>query len=132
MIKGVKVPASCIKPINYEIGVLFQKGRALIVNEARKGAAASEAGIKQGDRILAVNGIKVSMNESLKSIVTAAGPQELTLTVRRDKKEIRVKVTPKEKPVVYRDVILDLEILPLNNTGDEVYLEIVPVPVKGK
>ncbi|MDB4544452.1 PDZ domain-containing protein [Akkermansiaceae bacterium] len=119
MINGCPVPSS--GDPNYRIGVFCQPDSALIVSGTIEESAARDAEITRGDRILAINGIKVSNVDSLRSIISAAGPQELSLTVRRDDKEIRVKVTPKMDRPKFRDVILELEVIPMiSDDGSQV------------
>lgn len=93
--KEIRVRSEGI-PSGFQIGVSFEKNSSLVVHGTMKKSPASEAGIKQGDRILAVNGIKVSKVQSLQAIVSAAGAQELKFSLKRDGKDMRIKVTPRE------------------------------------
>lgn len=122
----------------FQIGVLLLQGADIQVKGTVKGSAASEAGIREGDRILAVNGIKVSKVEALQAIISAAGSQELKLSIQRDEKDLRVKVTPKPELKVYQDVELDLELLPREAneaarvqlkplSADDVEIEVRPI-----
>lgn len=62
------------------------------------GGAADEAGLKRGDRVLAVNGRPAfSWGDEVDAAVKAAGTQPLKVTVRRDGKELTAAVTPHTK-----------------------------------
>ncbi len=66
----------------------------VLVNEVRKGSAAEKAGIKQYDVILSIDGEKIENGNSLRNKVASTKPgTEITLSVLRDSKETKVKVT---------------------------------------
>jgi regulator of sigma E protease len=59
------------------------------------GGAAEEAGLKRGDRVLAVNGKPaLSWSDEVEATIKAAGTQPVVMTVRRDGKELTATVTP--------------------------------------
>jgi regulator of sigma E protease len=59
------------------------------------GGAADQAGLKRGDRVLALNGRPaLSWTDEVDGAVKAAGTGPLQLTVRRDGKELTATVTP--------------------------------------
>jgi predicted metalloprotease with PDZ domain len=72
----------------------------VLVDSLIEEAPAAGAGIKQGDRIVAVNGIPMTKIEDLTSILQIARATEITVTVRRSEEgEVTMKVTPrKEEP----------------------------------
>ena len=58
------------------------------------GSAADQAGLKRGDRVLAVNGTPaLSWGDEVDAVLKAAGTQPVQMTVRRDGKPITVSVT---------------------------------------
>jgi regulator of sigma E protease len=71
------------------------------VDKVRKGAAASRAGLKEGDRIVGVfvDDIEVMLNSfgDLTRIIDASGGRPITLVVEREGKKQRVTITPEEK-----------------------------------
>jgi regulator of sigma E protease len=56
---------------------------------------AAVAGLKKGDKVLAVNGHKVTHWEDLAQMIRGIGEHPLTLSVKRDAKVFPVHVTPK-------------------------------------
>jgi regulator of sigma E protease len=60
------------------------------------GGAADEAGLKRGDRVLAVNGRPaLSWSDEVDAAIKAAGTQPVRIAVRRDGKELTFTVTPR-------------------------------------
>ncbi len=53
-----------------------------------------EAGIRQGDIIMAVNGKQITDGENFRETVASCGGKELTLSIERDGKGCEFKVTP--------------------------------------
>lgn len=59
------------------------------------GGAADEAGLRRGDRVLAVNGRPaLSWTDEVEAAIKAAGTQAVKVTVRRDGKDLTATVTP--------------------------------------
>lgn len=58
---------------------------------------AAAAGLRAGDRVMAVNDEKIRSFEELQKIIVRSAGQELSLSIWRDGKEITVRVTPAEK-----------------------------------
>ena len=59
----------------------------LTIFAVQPGSAADEAGLKRGDRVLAVNGVKaLSWGDEVDAALKAAGTQPVKITVRRDGK----------------------------------------------
>jgi membrane-associated protease RseP (regulator of RpoE activity) len=81
---------------SFVIGLGFQDASNLIVKTVIGNLPAAEAGIKAGDQILAVNKIKVSGQDALRGIITAAGAQKLKITVQRGDEKLHLSVTPKK------------------------------------
>ena len=85
--------------ISYIFGVsgVRTQGDKVIVTEVVRGAPAEEAGIRKGDIIEAVNGIKIIKTTELISITKEHLGEEATLRVRTANSEIRnIKVTPRK------------------------------------
>jgi regulator of sigma E protease len=66
------------------------------IRSVNGGSAAERAGLRPGDVILAVNGQPVAHEALIKTINGSAG-RELTLTVRRDGRDITRPVTPQQQ-----------------------------------
>jgi regulator of sigma E protease len=66
------------------------------------GSAAQAAGIKAGDRFVAVDGQAIERFEDVQGIVRMAPGRELTIVVRRDGRDITLKAVPKHHTVVDR------------------------------
>jgi regulator of sigma E protease len=58
------------------------------------GSPAEKAGLKKGDRILAVNQTKITDWYQMASIIRGKANQEITLLVKRDNDEFKLKITP--------------------------------------
>jgi regulator of sigma E protease len=99
------------------------------------GSAAEEAGLKRGDRVLAVNGTEaLSWGDEVDAALKAAGTQAVKIEVRRDGKPLTVSVTQhlrkdRDETGVMQDVP-DLGALPdLNSFADGTYVRVrYPVP----
>ncbi|MBU0573755.1 MAG: RIP metalloprotease RseP [Candidatus Margulisbacteria bacterium] len=59
-----------------------------------KGSAAESAGLQPGDRLTAINGQQMAMNDAIEKIHNSPD-QELTLTIERAGKSLKVKATPR-------------------------------------
>lgn len=67
----------------------------LTIFAVQPGSAAEEAGLKRGDRVLAVNGKPaLSWSDEVEGSIKSAGTQPVPMTVRRDGKEITATVKP--------------------------------------
>lgn len=94
------------------------------------GSAAEEAGLKRGDRVLAVNGVPaISWGDEVDAPLKAAGTQKVALEFRRDGKPLTVAVTQhlrkeRDETGVQQDVP-DLGALPdLNSFADGQYIRV--------
>jgi S1-C subfamily serine protease len=73
-------------------GLGLREIRGVLVNGVDPGSPAAQAGIRVGDTITAVNGIRVDNTNSLRNQIAASQPgSETTLTILRDGKEQQVK-----------------------------------------
>lgn len=76
----------------------LEKAKGVLVENIQEGSAAGEAGVKEGDIILAVDGKEVNQANELQSIVARKHPGDVvTLTLFRDGKKFEKKVTLKER-----------------------------------
>ncbi len=72
----------------------LKKAQGVIVQEVRAGGAGSEAGLKEGDIILSVDGREVNTSNQLQTVIASKHPGDVvTLRLMRDKKPIEKKIT---------------------------------------
>lgn len=72
-------------------------GPSTTVNAVVIDSAAAQAGLRHGDRILAVDGQPVKGWDDLKHAIEASGGKQIVLTVDRNGGELQVEATPKEQ-----------------------------------
>ncbi|MBE6761045.1 MAG: SpoIVB peptidase [Ruminococcaceae bacterium] len=77
----------------YTDGVMIV-GLDSVTTENGKVSPGADAGLKEGDLIISINGTKVYSNEDVAGIIEASKGKELTLKIISDEKEKTVKVTP--------------------------------------
>ncbi len=85
------------------------------------GSAAAKAGMKEGDHIVAINGVPTPGFSELTSELVANGGKEVEVTIERDGQPIKVKATPTEggklgfqlKPIteIYEPVVVNYTLL---------------------
>jgi regulator of sigma E protease len=78
-----------------DIGVL--PNVSPIVDSVYAGEPAAKAGLKSGDVITAVNGENVAFRSQLIEMISRNANHEIELTIRRDGRDERVKVTPEKR-----------------------------------
>ena len=118
---GFAIPTSMVKPVmdqlvsngtvrRGQLGVVVQpvtsdiarnqelsEARGVIVAEVQPGSAADQAGLRQGDIIVAFNGVPVNESNELRNRVAASGPgAEVTLAILRDGSEQQLSATLSE------------------------------------
>ena len=82
-------------PAPEKAGAYGLEASDLTLFAVQPGGAADEAGLRRGDRVLAVNGRPAfSWGDEVDGAIKAAGTQPLQITVRRDGKELIATVTP--------------------------------------
>ncbi|GAB4565606.1 MAG: M50 family metallopeptidase [Anaerolineae bacterium] len=70
-------------------------GQGVIVTGVVKGSAAEEVGIREGDRILAVDGQEIEDADAFVSMVTDRAGRLMALTIQRDGQTLTVEATPR-------------------------------------
>ncbi|MBB4265847.1 RIP metalloprotease RseP [Roseospira visakhapatnamensis] len=76
-------------------GLLGQTAIPPVVADVQAGSAAAEAGIRPGDRILAVDGRRITRFEDLQQRVPIANGAPMTLTIARDGREVTLDAQPR-------------------------------------
>ena len=120
----LEVPAPA-KPGDYGI-----EPSDLTLFSVQPGSAAEQAGLRRGDRVLAVNGTPaLSWGDEVDPVLRAAGTQQVSIEVRRDGKPLTVAVTQhlrKERDETGVQVeVPDLGALPdLNSFVDGQYIRV--------
>jgi regulator of sigma E protease len=88
-------PMSLTLPAPEKAGAYGLEASDLTLFAVQPGGAADEAGLRRGDRVLAVNGRPaLSWADEVDGAIKAAGTQPVQLTVRRDGKELIATVIP--------------------------------------
>ncbi len=88
-------------PVGETVGVkLFARG-VMVVGLSEDKTAAKEAGLKEGDILLALNNEAIGSTEELTAMLQENGAEELTLTLRRGAKTMEVSATPARSGSVY-------------------------------
>jgi len=88
-------PVSLTLPAPDAPGAYGLEASDLTLFAVQPGGAADQAGLKRGDRVLAVNGRPAfSWSDEVDAAIRAAGTQPVRIAVRRDGKELSFAVTP--------------------------------------
>ena len=90
-------------PIGYS-GIVLPRTRAAI-GETMPGMPAVKAGLKPGDRILAINGSPVVYWDELRRLIEAGDGREMAVRVRRGEQELEFRMTPEQDSTDRRWVI---------------------------
>jgi regulator of sigma E protease len=88
-------PMTLTLPAPEKTGAYGLEASDLTLFAVQPGGAADEAGLRRGDRVLAVNGRPAfSWGDEVEGAIKATGTQPVQITVRRDGKELTATVTP--------------------------------------
>jgi len=88
-------PMSLTMPAPEKTGAYGLEASDLTLFAVQPGGAADEAGLRRGDRVLAVNGRPaLSWGDEVDGAIKATGTQPVQITVGREGKELTVTVTP--------------------------------------
>ncbi len=79
--------------------------RQTLVTEVLPSSPASEAGVKTGDALIAVNGKVVTSADAIRAAIIAAGTTEVDLTIRRDHTERDLHMTPRIIDTIHHPAI---------------------------
>src|SRR5262245_28865841 len=77
-------------------GKLYE-GPGRTVARVVKGSAAAEAGLREGDRFVAIDGVRVADWNQLKDAIESRGGQETEFIVVRDGERMEITATPAEQ-----------------------------------
>lgn len=111
--------------IIYTVGVPTLTAK---VGGVQEGAAAFEAGIKEGDVILAVDGKEVSSWSEMASMIRDSNGEELTITVERENKIYDLNIRPeavKEKNIFGEEV--ESYMIGISSSSEVVTVRLNPV-----
>ena len=107
-----------------------------VVGEMMENSAAAEAGLKEGDRILAINGSAVETWTAMAERIKQSQGATLHLIVRRDGRQVAVDVTPRvmETKNLFGEPVQRymLGISPSGKPGDILHQDLSPPAALGK
>jgi regulator of sigma E protease len=79
---------------HYDLGISKQSSLAAVVGEVVEGQPAQQAGLKSGDRIVAIDDQRVEQFQILQEIVTQSKGRTLHFTIERGDETVEVDITP--------------------------------------
>lgn len=94
--------ASFLLGIAIFAGGLYLNGRtalAPVIEKVRAGDPAEEAGLRQGDLIVSINGRPITTWNQMQRIVQASDDQRLTFIVQRGNRDEKIEVTPRRREI---------------------------------
>lgn len=80
----------------YTIGARGYAELAAVVGETRPGMPAQEAGLRKGDRIVAIDGTPIDRWQAMSDLITSSQGKSLTFTIMRDGRTFDVDIKPQE------------------------------------
>lgn len=92
---------------SWVIGVVLEEedeeGKGLRVSSVMRGFPAARAGLKEGDLLRSLNGLKVKSVRQLRTLLQGSEGQEVTLLVIRGEEELQVALEARRRPLVPRE-----------------------------
>ncbi len=82
-------------------GIFWASGTFILkpsIGAVRAGSPAAAAGLKQGDLITVINGIRINSWDEMAEIINASEGQTLSLAVRRQESTLDFSITPEKVP----------------------------------
>ncbi len=76
-----------------------------IIGEVLENSPAAEAGIREGDLVIAVDGEKIERWEDIPRVIGETGEEPVEITLKRDQVEEKITVTPEIDPASGRPMI---------------------------
>lgn len=89
-----KISSAMLVPGGEPFGVKLVSDGVMVVDMEEKSCPAAKCGIKCGDVVISVNGIRVSTNKDISEAVRNSGGQTVPVVLRRNGEEMTVKLTP--------------------------------------
>ena len=80
----------------YDLGMQGYHELSAVIDETVEGMPAAKAGLKKGDRIIAIDGHPIDRWETMQNIVSESGGKTMAFTVQRGDQTITTDVTPVE------------------------------------
>jgi len=75
--------------------VLYRPPLPAVVGQVQSGSAAAEAGFREGDRVLAIDGRSIAVWAELAAVARAAAGQTLRISVERDGRQLNLVAVPR-------------------------------------
>lgn len=86
----------CLVPVGHTVGVKLFADGVLVVGLSDGNTPAKASGIKEGDILLAFNGVELDSTEHLQRLLSENGEARATVSVRRGSQTLTLPVTPRE------------------------------------
>jgi regulator of sigma E protease len=81
---------------NYDLGIKGYAEPSAVVEETVKGMPAEKAGLKKGDRIIAIDGQPIERWEAMQEIVSSSKGRPLVFKILRDGETFETRIEPEE------------------------------------
>jgi len=79
----------------YDLGISGLREIKAVIGDVSEGFPAQKAGLKKGDRIIAINGQKVDYWKTMREIIASSKGERLEITVRRGETTLTVSLVPR-------------------------------------
>lgn len=83
--------------VSWHVGVAQETGKVKIIGIS-EGSPAAVVGLRDEDQVVDIDGQKISTTDEFIESVRSKVGKNITLTISRDQKDIKVNVTPRENP----------------------------------